>query len=147
MSAISGRSGFRRGRGRPVMAEINITPFTDVVLVILIIFMVSASFMGAQKALSVNLPSARAAEPVKQKQNLDVTITGEGKLYLNGEVWSLDDMSRELKARNARKPVDMVIVRADRQVPYEKVVRVMDAVKTAGIENIAFPTKVPGLTQ
>jgi biopolymer transport protein ExbD len=109
--------------------------------------MVSASFMGAQKALSVNLPSAKAAEPVKEKQNVNVTITNDQKVYLNGDVWSLDDMSTELKSRNEKKPIDMVIVRADREVPYEKVVRVMDAVKQAGIENIAFPTKVQGVTE
>ena len=129
-----------------VMAEINITPFTDIVLVLLIIFMVSASYMGAQRALSVNLPSSRAAEPVKDKQNLNVTITADQKVYLNGDVWSLDDMTRELESRNGRKPIDMVIVRADSTVPYEKVVRVMDSVKQAGIENIAFPTKVQGVT-
>jgi biopolymer transport protein ExbD len=140
---IARRKPARHGK---VMAEINITPFTDIVLVLLIIFMVSASFMGAQKALSVNLPSAKNAEPVKEKQNVNVTITHDQKVYLNGDVWSLDDMSNELKTRNEKKPIDMVIVRADREVPYEKVVRVMDAVKQAGIENIAFPTQVQGVT-
>ena len=59
----------------------------------------------------------------------------------------LQDMPAELRARNAKKPVDMVIVRADKVVPYEQVVRVMDAVKQAGIENIAFPTAVEGVTR
>jgi biopolymer transport protein ExbD len=140
---IGARKQTRRSQ---VMAEINITPFTDVVLVLLIIFMVSASFMGSQRALSVNLPSARNSEPVRQKQNVNVTIDAKGQVYLDGNPWSVDDMSKELKARNDQKPVDMVIVRADKGVQYEKVVRVMDAVKQAGIENIAFPTKVPGVT-
>ena len=129
---------------RPLMAEINITPFTDVVLVILIIFMVSASYVSAQKALNVNLPAAKAAENLKDKQNLDVTITSEGKVYLNGDIMSIADMPAELRARNKAKPVDMVIVRADKVVPYDRVVRVMDAVKLAGIENIAFPTQPEG---
>ena len=134
-------AGRARRRGQ-VMAEINITPFTDVVLVILIIFMVSASFLGAQKALSVNLPSARSAEPVKNKQNVEVTVAADAKTYLNGDPWALDDLARELRSRNAKKPVDMVILRADHAVPYERVVGVMDIVKQAGIENVALPTKV-----
>jgi len=134
-------------RGGHVIAEINMTPFTDVVLVLLIIFMVSASFLGAQNALSVNLPAARNAEPVKDKQNLEVTVTRDQKVYLNGLVMSLQDMPTELKARNQKKPVDMVIVRADHVVPYERVVQVMDAVKQAGIENIAFPTAIEGVTR
>jgi biopolymer transport protein ExbD len=127
-----------------LMAEINITPFTDVVLVILIIFMVSASFMGAQKALEVNLPSAKNSADMKQKQNVDVTVSKEGKVYLNNDLMSISDLPAELNDRNKKKPVDMVIVRADKVVPYDKVVRVMDAVKQAGIENIAFPTQQEG---
>jgi len=144
---IRPQSRIRSGRRGQVMSEINITPFTDVVLVILIIFMVSASFLGAQKALSVNLPSARSAEPVKDKQNVEVTVTAEGKTYLNGDPWSLDDLMKELKSRNAKKPIDMVILRADHAVPYEKVVLVMDIVKQAGIENVALPTKVQKIAQ
>jgi biopolymer transport protein TolR len=142
--------GPRRGktrRGGQVMAEINITPFTDVVLVILIIFMVSASFMGAQNALNVNLPSAHASSPVKERQTLNVTIDAKQKVFLEGDAFSIEDLSGELQARHQKKPVDMVIVRADRGVPYERVIRVMDSVKLAGIENIAFPTKVKGITE
>lgn len=124
------------------MAEINMTPFTDVVLVLLIIFMVSASFVGAQNALNVNLPSAKAAEKVKDRQNLDVTITSNEKVHLNGTLISIDTLSDELRARHKKKPVDMVVVRADKVVRYDRVVKVMDAVKQAGIQNIAFPTKV-----
>ena len=130
-----------------VMAEINITPFTDVVLVILIIFMVSASFMGAQKALEVNLPSAKNSADMKQKQNVDVTVSKEGRVYLNNDLMSISDLPAELNDRNKKKAVDMVIVRADKEVPYDRVVRVMDAVKQAGIENIAFPTQREGTTK
>jgi len=133
-------AGKANKRGQ-VMAEINITPFTDVVLVILIIFMVSASFMGAQNALDVNLPSAKNAENLKQKQNVEVTVTRDGNALLNGNRMSLSDMPAALRDENGKKPVDMVVVRADRQVPYAKVVQVMDAVKQAGIQNIAFPTQ------
>jgi len=133
----------KAGRGQ-VMAEINITPFTDVVLVLLIIFMVSASFMGAQQSTKVNLPAAKAAEALRQKQEVDVTIAADQQVFLNGAPWNVEDLTRELKARHADRPIGMVVVSADRQVPYEEVLRVMDAVKQAGIESIAFPTRDEG---
>ncbi len=146
MISIPHRRG-RRGAASGVMAEINITPFTDVVLVLLIIFMVSASFMGTQNALSVNLPAARNATPLKERQNVDVTISKDNRVHLNGVMISTETPLGELQERNKQKPIDMVIVRADRVVPYEKVVKVMDAVKQAGIENIAFPTQIEGVTK
>jgi biopolymer transport protein TolR len=133
----------RAGKGRQVMAEINITPFTDVVLVLLIIFMVSASFMGAQqRSLEVNLPSAKMSEKLKNLENVEVTIKGDQTVFLNGDRFSPDSLSRELYARNQKKAIDTVIVRADKGVPYERVVRIFDAVKQAGIVNVALPTKM-----
>ena len=80
--------------GQGVRSEINITPLVDVVLVLLIIFMVSASFMGAQRALSVNLPSARAAEPVKEKQNVNVVVSAdEGTKH--GQVVHVIDIAKQ----------------------------------------------------
>lgn len=132
----------RAGKGRQVMAEINITPFTDVVLVLLIIFMVSASYIGSQNALNVNLPSARNAEAMKNRQNVEVTIKADENIYVDGNPFSPQNVTNELMARNQKKPIDTVIVRADKGVNYERVVRVFDAVKQAGIENIALPTKI-----
>ncbi|MBI3909855.1 MAG: biopolymer transporter ExbD [Armatimonadetes bacterium] len=129
-------------RRHSVMAEINITPFTDVVLVLMIIFMVSASFVGVSNALNVNLPTAKAAEPLQKKQDVDIVVQPSGHVLLNGNRIAVRDLAGTLKAMHRETPVDQVIVRADRSVVWERVVQVMDAAKQAGLVNIALPTEV-----
>lgn len=131
--------GPKIGRDR-VMAEINITPFTDVVLVLLIVFMVSASFLGAGKnGLNVNLPAARAAE-AQPKQDLEITLRADNALYLGRDRISVRDLPAALKARRRVANIDMVIIQADQRVLYDRIVQVMDAVKLAGLEKIALAT-------
>lgn len=131
--------GPKIGRDR-VMAEINITPFTDVVLVLLIVFMVSASFLGTGKnGLNVNLPAARAAE-AQPKQDLEITLRADNALYLGHDRISIRDLSAALKARRRVASIDMVIIQADQRVLYDRIVQVMDAVKLAGLEKIALAT-------
>jgi biopolymer transport protein ExbD len=131
--------GPKIGRDR-VMAEINITPFTDVVLVLLIVFMVSASFLGAGKnGLNVNLPAARAAE-AQPKQDLEITLRADNALYLGRDRISIRDLPAALKARRRVANIDMVIIQADQRVLYDRIVQVMDAVKLAGLEKIALAT-------
>jgi biopolymer transport protein ExbD len=138
-----GPLGHSRGRSGPrLMAEINITPFTDVVLVLLIVFMVSASFLGVgnTNALNVSLPAARAAEAVP-KQDLDVSVRKDGSVYIGRDRISLKDLPGAIQARHRAKPIDMVIVQADERVLYERIVQVMDAVKLAGLDRIALATR------
>jgi biopolymer transport protein ExbD len=131
--------GPKIGRDR-VMAEINITPFTDVVLVLLIVFMVSASFLGAGKnGLNVNLPAARAAE-AQPKQDMEITLRADNALYLGRDRISIRDLPAALKARRRVANIDMVIIQADQRVLYDRIVQVMDAVKLAGLEKIALAT-------
>jgi biopolymer transport protein ExbD len=124
------------------MAEINITPFTDVVLVLLIVFMVSASFLGVgnTNALNVNLPAARAAEAVP-KQDLDLTVRSDGSVYIGRDRIGLRDLPGALQARHRARPIDMVIIQADERVLYDRIVKVMDAVKLAGLDRIALATE------
>jgi biopolymer transport protein ExbD len=131
--------GPKIGRDR-MMAEINITPFTDVVLVLLIVFMVSASFLGAGKnGLNVNLPAARAAE-AQPKQDLEITLRADNALYLGRDRISIRDLPAALKARRKVASIDMVIIQADQRVLYDRIVQVMDAVKLAGLDKIALAT-------
>lgn len=131
----------KRRRGS-VMAEINMVPFTDVVLVLMIIFMVSASFVGASNALHVNLPSAQAADLLTKRQDVDIVVRPDGDVFLNGYRMAVADLRGTLKSMHAETPIDQVIVRADRSVRWERVVEVMDAAKQAGLVNIALPTQV-----
>jgi biopolymer transport protein ExbD len=146
---VTGPKFGARGRGPQLMAEINITPFTDVVLVLLIIFMLSASFIRAeerQEALKVNLPAAAAGE-AQPRQDLVITVRADGALFIGRDRISLRDLPGALQAR--RKPEgpaparssDMVIIQADSRVLYDRIVSVMDAVKLAGLDRIALATE------
>jgi biopolymer transport protein ExbD len=130
------------------MAEINITPFTDVVLVLLIIFMLSASFIRTeekQESLKVNLPGAAAGE-AQPRQDLVVTVRADGAIYIGRDRISLRDLSSALQARRKAGSSDMVIIQADQKVLYDRIVAVMDAVKLAGLDRIALATEGKGST-
>jgi biopolymer transport protein TolR len=136
--------GRRRGKRSAPLAEINITPFTDVVLVLLVVFMVSASFLGTGKnGLNVNLPAARAAE-AQPKQDLEITLRADNALYLGRDRISIRDLPAALKARRRVANIDMVIIQADQRVLYDRIVQVMDAVKLAGLDKIALATEPGG---
>jgi biopolymer transport protein ExbD len=144
-----------RSRGPQLMAEINITPFTDVVLVLLIIFMLSASFIRTeekQESLKVNLPAAATGE-AQPRQDLVVTVRADGNVYIGRDRISLRDLPGALRARrgggSGNGPIhsaasgasDLVIIQADQRVLYDRIVAVMDAVKLAGLDRIALATK------
>lgn len=127
------------------MAEINITPFTDVVLVLLIIFMLSASFIRneeKQESLKVNLPAAATGE-AQPKQDLVVTVRADGAVYIGRDRIGLKDLPGALQARRGAGSSDMVIIQADSRVLYDRIVAVMDAVKLAGMDRIALATERP----
>jgi len=130
-------------RGGSVMAEINITPLTDVVLVLMIIMMVGAAGLGAATALNVNLPASRTAEPVSTStQNVGILVQKDNHVYLQGYRIAVSELAGRLKALHAEKPVGKVFISADRDVRWERVVDVMDQVKLAGLYDISFPTKL-----
>jgi len=119
-----------------VMSEINITPFTDVVLVLLIIFMIATPVL-LQPGIKVDLPKARAAES-NTDQNLTITIGDTGEIYLNDQRTEIDRLRYEIATRLANKPDMPVIVKGDKNVKYEWVVRVIDAAKQSGARRFAL---------
>jgi biopolymer transport protein TolR len=137
-------TGFgRRGKKSAPLAEINITPFTDVVLVLLIIFMVSASFLGvnARSGMNVNLPSAKSTEPAQPGKEIEITVTKANAVAINGNRVAVADLPGALNALRRQSKVDLVIIKADEAVVYDRIVKVMDAVKLAGLEKIALATE------
>jgi biopolymer transport protein TolR len=122
-------------RGR-VMAEINITPFTDVVLVLLIIFMIATPVL-LQPGIKVELPTARAAESNTDK-NLTITIGTGGEVYLDDQRTEIGRLRYEIATRLADKPGMAVIVKGDKAVAYEWVVKVIDAAKQSGAKKFAL---------
>jgi biopolymer transport protein ExbD len=126
-------------------ADINITPLTDIFLVLLIIFMVTSSVIvnssnGAKAGLKVNLPAGGAADVMAQSQDLSVAVLSDGRLVLGGDVVSADELKRAFLEAKAKSPDTLIIVQADEGVAHGKVVAVMDQARRAGLTRLAIAT-------
>jgi biopolymer transport protein TolR len=128
-----------RAADRRLLSEINVTPFVDVTLVLLIIFMVTTPML--QRGTDVQLPQAEQSEP-KEEQRITLTLTREGRLYLDNVEIPRASLRRRLLAI-ARDRERVVHFRGDAQVPYGLVIEVMDALKAAGIETVGMITERP----
>ncbi|KGM49496.1 protein TolR [Pseudooceanicola atlanticus] len=139
----SGRRGRRRGgRARP-MAEINVTPFVDVMLVLLIIFMVAAPLMVV--GVPVKLPETAATSlPADQEEPLTVTVTAEGAVMIQTSEIPREELITRLRAVAAERESDRVYLRADGVVPYENVMQIMGALNRGGFKNIGLVTEPGG---
>ena len=122
------------------MADINVTPLVDVMLVLLIIFMVTAPML--QEGVSVELPSAKG-EPIEKAQQRDeviISVSGAGSIYVNDKAVTEDQLATVVLDATKDKPNRDVFLRADKTVPYGVVVRIMASLKTAGIANLGMIT-------
>lgn len=138
----SGGRGRRRGRSQP-MAEINVTPFVDVMLVLLIIFMVAAPLLTV--GVPVELPkTAAGALPAEQEEPLTVTVTAEGAVQIQTTDVARDQLVARLRAIAAERASDRVFLRADGKVPYADVMEVMGALNAGGFSNIGLVTDIGG---
>lgn len=126
----------RPERGRSMMSEINVTPLVDVMLVLLIIFMVTAPLM--HQGLDVELPNAKGKE-LPSEQRIDITIVKDGSIQLDGGRVTMEQLGRKLREMNASQP--SVFLRADKSVPYGLVVEVMAEIKGAGLERLGMVTE------
>ena len=114
------------------MAEINITPFTDVVLVLLIIFMIATPFIY-QSSMKVDLPKASKTEDVSR--DIIITINARGEIFLDNAKVELGALRQKLSAMVKNKPDSLVIVNGDKNVRYDSVVQVMDIMTQSGVRN------------
>ncbi len=144
MQSDGGGRRRRRSRSRP-MAEINVTPFVDVMMVLLIIFMVAAPLLTV--GVPVELPKT-AANPltVDQEEPLTVTITASGAVQIQTTDVARDQLVTRLRGIAAERNSDRVFLRADGSVPYETVMQVMGALNAGGFSNIGLVTDVGGPT-
>jgi biopolymer transport protein TolR len=137
----SGRRS-RRGGFQP-MAEINVTPFVDVMLVLLIIFMVAAPLMTV--GVPVELPKTSAATlPSDSEEPLTVTITAEGVVMIQTTEIAREDLINRLRAIAAERSDDRIFLRADGVVPYETVAQIMGALNAGGFSSIGLVTDTGG---
>ncbi|WP_299813676.1 ExbD/TolR family protein [uncultured Jannaschia sp.] len=143
-----GNTGRRRRRGasgaRP-MSEINVTPFVDVMLVLLIIFMVAAPLLTA--GVPIELPETAAAPlPQEQEEPLALTVAADGRVLIGSQEVPRDELLPRLRAIAGERQGDKVFLRADGTVPYSDVMVVMGALNAGGFRNIGLVTDAGGPT-
>ncbi|MFW2590146.1 protein TolR [Sagittula sp. SSi028] len=143
----SAGGGKRRRRSRrssaAAMSEINVTPFVDVMLVLLIIFMVAAPMLTV--GVPVELPKTAAqALPQDTEEPLTVTLMGDGAVMIQTTEVARDELVNRLRAIAAERADDRVYLRADGAVPYEQVAQVMGALNAGGFSSIGLVTDVGG---
>ena len=138
MSVGQKRTG-RRGRNRP-MAEINVTPFVDVMLVLLIVFMVTAPLLTV--GVPVDLPKTKAQALGQDRQPLSVTIRRDGGIYLQNTLIAEDALVPKLQAISANGYDQRIFVRGDKSVDYGRVMEVMAEISAAGFTHIGLVTDV-----
>jgi biopolymer transport protein TolR len=126
---------------RTTLSEINVTPLVDVMLVLLIIFMITAPML--QRGVDVNLPVATGTPQSQQETPIILTITKQGQIYLNQTTYTLEALRPKLHALYQAQRNRGVFLRADADIPYGTVVRVMDEVKKAGILKLGMITQPP----
>lgn len=118
------------------IADINVVPLVDIILVVLIIFMVTAP-MFMKPSINVNLPKAASGEQTTPSQ-LNITLNAAGKIILNGSEADESAVSERARAEISTNPDVQAIIAADKDVPHGKVVRIIDLVKTAGVKKFAI---------
>lgn len=134
----------RKGRRRnQPMSEINVTPFVDVMLVLLVIFMVAAPLMTA--GVPLNLPQTAAnAVPTEQEEPLVISIPAEGQMLVMDQPVQDDQVVSALRTALADRQSGRVFLRADGAIPYSRVVQIMGALNAAGITDIVLVTEAGG---
>ncbi len=139
-----GGTGRRRRRGGAArMSEINVTPFVDVMLVLLIIFMVAAPMLTV--GVPIELPRTAAdALPAEQEEPLSVTLTADGAVMIMSSEVEASQLVAQLRAIAAERRDNRVFLRADGAIPYERVVQVMGALNSGGFNNIGLVTEQGG---
>jgi biopolymer transport protein TolR len=136
MAMNVGKGNGKGGRSYRPMAEINVTPFVDVMLVLLIIFMVTAPLLTV--GVPVDLPKTNAAAMAKPDEPLIVTVTAQGKVYLQETEMTDAQLVEKLKTMTAEKQEQRIYVRGDKTVPYGRVMEVMGQLASAGFTKVAL---------
>ena len=132
----------RRGhRRRAAMAEINVTPLVDVMLVLLIIFMITAPLLS--QGVPLDLPDAKAKALDLNEQPIEISLTRNGRLYIGEEeirIGTLEDRLAAIKARGGAKDPPAIILRADKGLDYGAVMAVLSALNRAGLSKVSLLT-------
>jgi biopolymer transport protein TolR len=139
-----GQGGRRRRRGgRQPMSEINVTPFVDVMLVLLIIFMVAAPLLTV--GVPIELPrTAATALPTEAEEPLTIAMTADGQILVQNSPVAREEVIPLLRAVATERASDRIFLRADGAIPYEGVMQLMGALNASGFRNIGLVTEQGG---
>ena len=141
VSLQSSRSGgmLNRRRGHRVMSEINVTPFVDVMLVLLVIFMVTAPLLTV--GVQVDLPKTKAGAISGKDEPLAVSVDGEGRIFIQDTEADFDSLVPKLLAISDNNPDVRIFIRGDAAIDYGRVMEVMGAINGAGFRRVALITQ------
>jgi biopolymer transport protein TolR len=146
MSAgIAGRGGRghrRRGRHHSLISEINVTPFVDVMLVLLIIFMVTAPMLTS--GVPIELPESKGQQLQTNKEPVTISVDKSGKVFIQETEIRLDEIAPKLKAIAKNGVEEQIFIRGDKGIDYGTVMRVMGRVKAAGFTKVSLVTETEG---
>jgi biopolymer transport protein TolR len=135
-----GKTGVRGSRFRP-MAEINVTPFVDVMLVLLVVFMVTAPLLTV--GVPVDLPKAPAAVISTPDEPIVITIDAKSRVYIQETEVALENLAARLRAITGTNPETRIFVRGDKAIEYGKVMEVMGSVSEAGFKKVSLLANLP----
>ena len=130
-------SGGSRRTSRPALAEINVTPLVDVMLVLLIISMVAAPML--QRGINLELPATESANEIQEARYV-VSVDRNGRIRINDRPVHPDLLHERMKSLALTNPTETVFLRADKLLPYGEVLLVMDGIRTAGVTRVALVT-------
>ncbi len=136
----NGGAGRRRGSYKP-MAEINVTPFVDVMLVLLIVFMVTAPLLTV--GVPVELPKTKAKSIAEAEEPLVITVNAEGLVFIQDTEVEIDQLVPRLRAITENKADTRIYLRGDKSIDYGRVMEVMSTVNLAGFTRVALITELP----
>lgn len=143
-NSVEGQSSYSRRdskfRRRP-MSEINVTPFVDVMLVLLIVFMVTAPLLSV--GVPVDLPKTKAASLNDSQEPLVISIDGEGVVYIQQKAVEMEQLIPRLVAITGAKPDTKIFVRGDRAIQYGTVMQVMGEISSAGFKKVSLLAELP----
>ena len=137
-----GRGHRRRGRHHGLMSEINVTPFVDVMLVLLIIFMVTAPMLTS--GVPLELPEAKGQQLQSNKEPVTLSVDRSGKVFIQETEIKLDEIAPKLKAIAKNGYDEQIFIRGDKGIDYGTVMRVMGRVKSAGFTKVSLVTEAEG---
>ena len=136
MAMMAGNSG--EGRSRRALADINVTPFVDVVLVLLIIFMLTAPIL--QSGIEVDVPKTRSVKEITEERVV-ISIDRKQRVFLGNDPVNVNQIADQLHQKVRDPEGQSIFIRADQEVPFGAFATVMDAVKQAGITNVSIVTQ------